>query len=298
MQNPTKLFATLAGKSNSFAVSGARWESKYYIGDGTKLYTISYDEDTKKATVATSTAKEDLTGKQLTISPLGTVCAASGVSFFRYADHAYMVDPTHNANQFQLFDVTNGLDNAKVASDLYPATVPTDAPNIHTLSWVDGYTIHIMTLADGYGMQHYQTLSAAVANIYAGEVDYDGKNFIFRLNEDATDVTISIEKNNEIVATQSVGALKKGPNKVANLWIEKWEGDRVTIRGWSDDLKTLVSRTKTGGSTAAQIIEARLKGSPAVDPSSVKIESMNDVGKDAALKQIVVVVKFGKGEER
>ena len=84
----------------------------------------------------------------------------------------------------------------------------------------------------------------------------------------------------------------------SEMWIEKWEGDRVTIRGWSDDLKTLVSRTKTGGSTAAQIIEARLKGSLAVDPSSVKIESMNDVGKDAALKQIVVVVKFGKGEER
>ena len=48
------------------------------------------------------------------------------------------------------------------------------------------------------------------------------------------------------------------------------------------------------------IIEARLKGSPVVDPESVKIESMTDVGKDAALKQIVVVVKFkfGKGEER
>ena len=84
------------------------------------------------------------------------------------------------------------------------------------------------------------------------------------------------------------------------MWIEKWEGDRITVRGWSDDLKTLVSRTKTGGSTAAQIIEARLRGSPVVDPASVKIESMTDVGKDAALKQIVVVVKFkfGKGEER
>jgi hypothetical protein len=37
---------------------------------------------------------------------------------------------------------------------------------------------------------------------------------------------------------------------------------------------------------------------PVVDPASVKIESMTDVGKDAALKQIVVVVKFksGKGE--
>jgi len=84
----------------------------------------------------------------------------------------------------------------------------------------------------------------------------------------------------------------------SEMWIEKWEGDRITVRGWSDDLKTLVSRTKTGGSTAAQIIEARLKGSPVVDPSSVKIESMTDVGKDAALKQIVVVVKFGKEEVR
>ena len=76
------------------------------------------------------------------------------------------------------------------------------------------------------------------------------------------------------------------------------EGDRITVRGWADDLKTLVSRTKTGGSTAAQILEARIKGSPIVDPSSVKIESMTDVGKDAALKQIVVVVKFGKEESR
>ena len=87
------------------------------------------------------------------------------------------------------------------------------------------------------------------------------------------------------------------------MWIEKWEGDRVTIRGWHDDVESLIARSKTGGSTAAQIIEARLKGSPFVDPSSVKSESMNSVGKDALLDQIVVVVKFrkggsGKGEAR
>ena len=97
----------------------------------------------------------------------------------------------------------------------------------------------------------------------------------------------------------SVGKLMAIRSALGNeMWIEKWEGDRITVRGWSDDLKTLVSRTKTGGSTAAQIIEARIKGSPIVDPSSVKIESMTDVGKDAALKQIVVVVKFGKEESR
>ena len=81
----------------------------------------------------------------------------------------------------------------------------------------------------------------------------------------------------------------------SEMWIEKWEGDRVTIRGWHDDVESLIARSKTGGSTAAQIIEARLKGSPFVDPSSVKIESMTTIGKDALLDQLVVVVKFGRG---
>ncbi len=84
----------------------------------------------------------------------------------------------------------------------------------------------------------------------------------------------------------------------SEMWIERWEGDRITIRGWHDDVETLIARSKTGGSTAAQIIEARLKGSPFVDPSSVKIESMTSVGKDALLDQLVVVVKFGKGESK
>ena len=215
MQNPTKLFSVQGVKGNSFAVSAARWESKYYLGEGTTLYTITYDEDADKTTIATSTAKEDLTNKQLTFSPTGDVCTKQGVSFLRYADHAYMAQPTHNGIQFQLYDVTSGVAKAKAASDPYPGTTTTEALKVHTMAWVDGYTMHIITMGDGV-MQHYQTLSSAVANIYAGEVDYDGKNFIFRLNEDATDVTISIEKNNEIVASQSVGALKKGANKVAN----------------------------------------------------------------------------------
>ena len=215
MQNPTKLFSVLGVKGNSFAVSAARWESKYYLGEGTTLYTITYDEDANKAKVATSTAKEDLTNKQLTFSPKGDVCTKQGASFLRYADHAYMAQPTGSSNKFQLYDITNGLATATVVSEAYGNDL-TDAPTTHTMAWVDGYTMHVITIADGHGMQHYQTLSSAVANIYAGEVDYDGKNFIFRLNEDATDVTISIEKNNEIVDTKSVGALKKGANKVAN----------------------------------------------------------------------------------
>ena len=216
MQNPTLLFEVNGLKGNSFAVTGARWESTYYLGEGTTMYKVVYDEDSKKTVLTTETVNEDLTGQQLMIMPQGTVSAVAGASFVHYASRAYMVRPTHNANQFQLYDVTDGIAGAKVASDPYPATVPTDAPNTQTMAWVDGYVVHVVTIADGYGMQHYQTLTTPVANIYAGEVNFDGKNFIFRLNEDATDVTISIEKDNEIVASQSVGALTKGANKIAN----------------------------------------------------------------------------------
>ena len=53
MQNPTKLFEVSNVKGNSFAVSGARWESVYYLGEGTTMYKVVYNEDTKKTTVTT-----------------------------------------------------------------------------------------------------------------------------------------------------------------------------------------------------------------------------------------------------
>ena len=215
MKNPTKLFEVSGVKGNSFAVSGARWESKYFLGEGNTMYQITYDEITNTAAFVSETANSDLTNKQLTLSPLKTIETVPGASFTRYGGRSYMAKPTGSADQFQLFDVTEGVANAKAASPVYGSETE-DARNTQTTAWVDGYIMHVVTIADGHGIQHYQTLTSPVANIYAGEVDYDGKNFIFRLNEDALDVTISIEKNNEIVASQSVGALKKGANKVAN----------------------------------------------------------------------------------
>ena len=216
MKNPTKLFEIEGVKGNSFAVSGARWESKYFLGEGNTMYQITYDEITNTASVVSETTDNDLTDKQLTLSPLKTIEAISGASFLRYGGRSYMAKPTGNADQFQLYDVTEGMANAKAVSEVYPSMATSDYVNAQTTSWVDGYLMHVITVAFGHGITHYQTLTSPVANIYAGEVNYDGKNFTFRLNEDATDVTISIEKNNEIVASQSLGALKKGANKVAN----------------------------------------------------------------------------------
>ena len=81
----------------------------------------------------------------------------------------------------------------------------------------------------------------------------------------------------------------------SEMWIEKWEGDRITMRGWADDIKRLIEGTKTGARTADEVIKARLIGSSRVASDAVKTESSADIGKNASLKQFVMSVKFGKG---
>ncbi len=80
------------------------------------------------------------------------------------------------------------------------------------------------------------------------------------------------------------------------MWIEKWEPGRVTIRGWDDNLQAFVeaSAKKNGGKreTASELFVARLKGSPVVEPESVKIAGMTPVGKLASVEQFVVELKF------
>ncbi len=80
------------------------------------------------------------------------------------------------------------------------------------------------------------------------------------------------------------------------MWVEKWEAGRITIRGWEDNLQAFVeaSAKKNGGKreTASELFVARLKGSPVVEPESVKIAGMTPVGKLASVEQFVVELKF------
>ena len=86
------------------------------------------------------------------------------------------------------------------------------------------------------------------------------------------------------------GALGQG------MWIEKWEPGRVTMRGWKDslDVMTAIHAAQHNGKkqTASEIVVAKLKANIAVDPESVRIADMTSLGKDAALEQFTVEVKF------
>jgi len=76
------------------------------------------------------------------------------------------------------------------------------------------------------------------------------------------------------------GALAPG------MWIEKWEDGQVTIRAWRDRLATGDKKTPS-----EQVVE-KLKGHAAIVADSVKITAISPVGKDAAVQQFIVELKF------
>lgn len=79
------------------------------------------------------------------------------------------------------------------------------------------------------------------------------------------------------------------------MWIHSWENGKITVRGWKDRLDKLVaeaSRMSGKRVTASELVVAKLKGAMSVDPESVKISDMTTLGKNAALEQFTVEVKF------
>ena len=74
------------------------------------------------------------------------------------------------------------------------------------------------------------------------------------------------------------------------LWIEKWEGDRITIRGWKDRIAEFTK--KSANMTAPELVAGRLKASSAVIADSVKITDMIKLGRNQNVEQFVVEVKF------
>jgi len=82
-----------------------------------------------------------------------------------------------------------------------------------------------------------------------------------------------------------------------DLWIERWQDGKVTVRGWKDGVAAFAEKAASRDGdgkhlTAPEIVVARLKANPIVDPSSVKVTDMSAVGKDGCLEQFVVELKF------
>jgi type IV pilus assembly protein PilM len=85
-------------------------------------------------------------------------------------------------------------------------------------------------------------------------------------------------------AVQRVNAVRS--SLIPGMWVEKWEGGRLTIRDWRDRVKG------SAGKTAGELVIEKLKGKSAIDAGSVKIADMSSVGKDNQVEQFSVELKF------
>lgn len=219
MANPS-LLLTVPGMTfydrPSIAASGAMWKVKIFFETAGKVYSIQ--EGGTPTQVSTTTA-----GAKLVMMPNGTVYADRSnrlPTFFKYAGNTYMVTPMDSASQlgFKVYDITTGVASRKLVSDTYLMT-GTTTQKAMALAYVDRYSVHIGLVGTHnaqYNYGRWTSVDQPIANIYASEASFDGTNFKFRLNENATSVLLRIEKDGEVMDTYELGALNKGAHSVAN----------------------------------------------------------------------------------
>ena len=218
------------------AVSGARWHSTYYLEPTTTTgqgVVVRYNEEEDTPVTTGVEASSAQSGSPLMIAPDGTVYNGNG-TFFRYAGHSYMAEPVaqNGAYGFVMKDVTGGIASAAAVSAVYPDSGMTGTATgyMTAMSYSIGYDIFVDLFVEGVGYRQFRSLTQPVADIYAGELNYDSeKGFSFRLNENASDVEISIENEGETVNTYSAGALGKGYHTISNPFgTEEFEAWSVT----------------------------------------------------------------------
>ena len=160
----------------------------------------------------------------------------------------------------------------------------------------------LVALGVGYAaMSHSADVSAAVLEAVHGKVSAL-KGYEDGLKKAGVEVDAAREKADALkalVLSRSLPVVRMNAVRGAlanGMWIEKWEDNRVTVRGWKNDIDDIVEKdaAANGGKhrTASEIVVARLKGSAAVDPEGVKISDMSAIGKNGDIEQFTVELKF------
>ena len=160
----------------------------------------------------------------------------------------------------------------------------------------------LVALGVGYAaMSHSVGVSESVLEAVRGKVTAL-KGYEDGMKKAGTEVESAREKADALralVLSRSLPVVRMNAVRGAlasGMWIEKGEDDRVTVRGWKNDIDDIVEKdaAANGGKhrTASEIVAARLKGSAAVDPDGVKISDMSAIGKNGDIEQFTVELKF------
>ena len=174
--------------------------------------------------------------------------AAVGVSFFKYAQHQYMVTPYMEdlaVGGIKLYDITAGLDQAAIVATTNTDLDPLACEFMSTGAAVKGQNIYLYLMQDNKITKWASTLPS-VAGIYAYGLtanDLSGAyEFTFNSNTDAQNAYITFydAEGNE-VGTVEVPDVKEGENSIVidysdlpgmpgeNLtWAVTVEGENIT----------------------------------------------------------------------
>jgi len=193
-------------------VDGSYWKGEYFTLDGTDLKAVQYTEGlTATTTTRLVRSAQDAAGRVVTLPTAASAANDAMVAstyvpaYFRYAGHVFRVQPS--AGGVRLYEGTTALSDVVAV----PACATGDA---YAVAFLNGYDIHIgVVTCSGY--THFLSLTQPHAHVYAGELSYKDSKFCFRLNEDATSVTLAIEQQG-VLDTHELGALTAGYHEVDN----------------------------------------------------------------------------------
>ncbi len=204
--------------TGTLAASAPHWKATFWTTTANGLLSLVYDEDHPDAsTVQTKSMLGLNSDSRVTLMPNKDVNIESNgmiPCFFRYAGHDLMAKPEVQNGKvgFRLWDIDEGAQNA--ISDFQ--AMSGSATRAHAFAYVDGYVMHIYIVADGLGIQHFESNIQEVANIFASELNFNNGKFTFRLNADANTATLKIEKDHNDLGVVELGALAMGAHEIDN----------------------------------------------------------------------------------
>lgn len=166
-----------------------------------------------------------------------------GANYAKYGNGYIMVAPI-SSDDFKtiglsFFDITNGLAKATLLFEAQPETFQSAIPYTMASTTVSGYNVKGSIYAHTQGVRNYTTeISKGIANIYATElkinkVDTDYE-LSFKLNENATNVTIRFVYEGQVVGSIDGGAMNKGSHtlKVLNTELPIIDAEGVIELSW------------------------------------------------------------------
>ena len=232
--------------------------------------------------------------------------AAVGVSFFKYAQHQYMVTPYMEGEAvggIKLYDITAGMDQTALIPTTNTDLTPLPSQFMSTGAAVKGENIYLYLMQDKK-ITKWQALPSqqpAIPGIYAYGLEFSNDNenyvFTFNANDDADNAYITFyDTDGNVVATIDVPDVKKGENSVSlNINSLPVQGGddlnwSVTLEG--QNITTIQRINPTGQNYSGQLFVAVDKSPDS--PNMGTIYAGNRTGSGAATNGVYVCDAMGQ----